>query len=58
MGKRQLIGILIAVIGICIAIYGFSISSDLAENKIFRSSGILIFFAGIFTIPEYKKVKR
>jgi hypothetical protein len=55
MRKKTLLGIILAIIGMGITIYGLSISTDLAENRVFRMTGYALTLIGIFIAPEYKK---
>jgi hypothetical protein len=55
MRKKTLLGIILAIIGMGITIYGLSVSTDLAENRVFRMTGYGLTLIGIFITPEYKK---
>jgi hypothetical protein len=55
MRKKTLLGIILAIIGMSITIYGLSVSTDLAENRVFRMTGYGLTLIGIFIAPEYKK---
>lgn len=55
MNKRTIIGLILAFIGIGIVIYGFTVTSELADNRVFRIGGYALTMIGIYMVPEKRK---
>ncbi|WP_226665518.1 hypothetical protein [Metabacillus litoralis] len=55
--KRITAGIIIALIGISITIYGLYVTTNLEDNRVFRMSGYALVLLGMIIAPDYRKDK-